>query len=264
MEILKLDNISSGYSNKEILKNVSFKVQRGEFIGVIGPNGAGKSTLMKTVTRVIKPFKGQIYLNNKNIYCFNFKEIARRIACVRQESFISFSYKVRDIVMMGRFPYQSLLAGESKEDVKVVNEMLKLTDCDKLSDREILNLSSGEKQRVVIARALAQEPEILFLDEPTSYLDIGHQMQIFNLLKKLNKEKNITIISILHDLNLAAEYCDKLLLLNNGEIIRYDLPSNVLDYKLLEEIYNTLVVVKENPISNKPYVVLVSGNRQNK
>jgi len=258
---LKLENINSGYGKNVVLKDINFQVKEGEFIGVIGPNGAGKSTLFRTITRIIRPFSGQIYVKEEEIKNLSYKELAKRIACVSQESFIPFSYKVWDIVMMGRFPYQTILKGETDEDIDIVKRTLNLTDTELFRFRDILSLSSGERQRVMIARALVQEPEVLFLDEPTSHLDIGHQMQIFNILKKINREQKMTIVAILHDLNLAAEYCDKLLLLDKGRIFKFDTPQNVLNYKLLEAVYNTLVIVKQNPISNKPYVIVVSKGK---
>jgi len=262
MKHLILKNVNSGYPDKIVLEDINFDVKSGEFIGIIGPNGAGKSTLLKTITRIIKPIKGEIYLRKKRLENFSYKDFAKRIACVSQEDFIPFSYNVYDMVMMGRFPYQPILTGERPKDKDIVENMLDITDTISLASRDILSLSAGEKQRVIIARALAQEPEILFLDEPTSHLDIGHQVKIFDILKDLNQKQGVTIVSILHDLNLASEYCDKLLLLNKGRIAKYDMPDEILDYRLLEEVYDTLVVVKKNPISNKPYVVLVPGSNK--
>jgi iron complex transport system ATP-binding protein len=258
MPILEFKNVSCGYGKKEILKNVSFKIKKGQFIGIIGPNGAGKSTLINTATRIIKSFGGMISVKNKYLQNYGYKELAKIISCVRQENFFSFPYKVKDMVMMGRFPHQSFIEKFPCKDEEIVNEALIFTDTNYLKKRHMLDLSTGEKQRVMIARALAQQPEILFLDEPTSHLDIGHQVKIFDMLNKLNKQKGLTVFCVLHDLNLASEYCDKLMLLNSGKIIKFDVPNKVIDYNLLEKTYDTLLVVKNNPVSGKPYVVPVS------
>ncbi|MFC1508776.1 ABC transporter ATP-binding protein [Candidatus Omnitrophota bacterium] len=250
-------NVSSGYGDKEVLKDVTFSIKEGDFVGVIGPNGSGKSTLLRTATKVIIPFKGEVCLDKKKVEDFSLNEIARVVSVVSQDTTFMFPFKVIDLVLMGRIPYISKLGFESKEDLKIASHVLKCVDAVHLKDRFIDELSGGERQRVIIAKALAQEPRILFMDEPTTHLDIGHQVEIFFLLRRLNKESNLTVIAILHDLNLASEYCDELILLSEGRIRAKGTPDKVLDYNIIEEVYKTPVIVKENPVTLRPHVFLV-------
>ena len=251
-------DVTSGYGHKEVLKDVKFSIDRKEFIGIIGPNGSGKSTLLRTATKIIKPSKGEIYLEKKRLDDISLKELSKSVAVVPQGTMTTFPFKVMDMVLMGRIPYiENRLGLESKEDIRIAYESLKSVDALGLEDRFIDELSGGERQRVIIAKALAQKPKILFLDEPTTHLDIAHQIEIFSLLKKLNTETGLTIVTILHDLNLASDYCDKLILLSEGRIKKQGAPVEVLDYKTIEEVYKTCVIVKENPITFRPHVFLV-------
>ena len=250
-------DVTSGYGKTEILKDVTFSIDPRDFIGIIGPNGSGKSTLLRTATKVLEPFKGEVYLQKKRLREISLKDMARLAAVVPQDTLFMFPFKVLDVVLMGRIPYISRLGFESKEDLRIAFEALERVDAIHLRDRFIDELSGGERQRVVIAKALAQKPKILFLDEPTTHLDISHQIEIFSLLKKLNKESGLSVVAILHDLNLASLYCDRLILLSEGRIKKYGTPSEVLDYKIIEEVYKTQVIVKENPITSRPHVFLV-------
>jgi len=261
-EFLKINNLHAGYLDKTIIKDVSFSVNKGEFIGILGPNGAGKSTLLKAMSRTVKPSSGNILYQGKDIYKSSLNETARLIAVVPQDTLIVFEYLVWDIVMMGRIPYLKKLMSQAQEDLEITQRCLQLTKTQELADRYINELSAGERQSVIIAKALAQEPELLLLDEPTSHLDISHQIQIFDLIKGLSKKENLTVIAVLHDLNLASEYCDRLLLMNNGEIVVQGAPTEVIDYKIIEKVYKTVVVVGKNPISKKPYVFLVPDRQR--
>ena len=250
-------DVTSGYGKTEILKDVTFSIDPRDFIGIIGPNGSGKSTLLRTATKVLEPFKGEVYLEKKKLKEISLKEMARLAAVVPQDTLFMFPFKVLDVVLMGRIPYISRLGFESKEDLRIAFEALERVDAIHLRDRFIDELSGGERQRVVIAKALAQKPKILFLDEPTTHLDISHQIEIFSLLKNLNKESGLMVVAILHDLNLASLYCDQLILLSEGSIKKHGTPSEVLDYKTIEEVYKTQVIVKENPVTARPHVFLV-------
>jgi iron complex transport system ATP-binding protein len=257
MNILEVENISAGYFDKAIIKDINFSVKKGEFVGVIGPNGAGKSTLTRALTRVLRPSKGSIRYDGKDIYAISLNEAARSIAVVPQDTLIVFEFLVWDIVMMGRIPYINKFKKVTERDLEVIERCLNLTNTKGLSARFINELSAGERQRVIIAKALAQEPGLLVLDEPTSHLDISHQIEIFDLIKKLSRDEALTVIAVLHDLNLAAEYCDRIILMNEGQIFAQGAPKEVLNYKTIEKVYKTVVVVGENPISKKPYVFLV-------
>ena len=250
-------DVWAGYGNVEILKNVSFNIEKGDFTGIIGPNGSGKTTILRTATRIIKPFKGEIFLEEKNLADMPLKELATIAAVVPQDTVFIFPFRVIDVVLMGRIPYINRFGFESKKDLRIALEALEFVDALHLKDRFIDELSGGERQRVIIAKAIAQQPKILFLDEPIIHLDIGHQVQTFELLRKMNRDSGLTIVSILHDLNLASDYCDKLILLDNGMIKSKGAPEEVLDYKTIEDVYKTFVIIKENPLTSRPHVFLV-------
>jgi len=258
--ILEIKDLVSGYDAREVVRGVSFVLQRGSFIGIIGPNGAGKTTLLKSISRMLKPKKGAIFYQGKDISSFRIKELARHLAVIPQDLEIPFSFTVGEFVKMGRFPHLGRFQKFKRHDHEAVEKALILTDTEGIAERKINELSAGEKQRVIIAQGLAQEPELLLLDEPTSHLDITHQVQILNLLKRLNIENNLTVMAILHDLNLASEFCKELILMHNGRIHKMGLPQDVLTYRNIEDVYKTVVIVKENPLSGKPYVFVVPKN----
>lgn len=259
--LLKINNLCGGYYKETIIKDISLEIKKGDFMGIIGPNGSGKTTMLRLMSRVLVPQKGSITLEDKDITRMGLKEFAQKVSFVPQDTIINFSFSVLEIVLMGRIPHLKRLQLETKEDYAIAEKSLIMTDALYLKDKRIDELSSGERQRVIIAKALTQEPVLLFLDEPTSHLDIGHQIQILDLLKRLNHQNNLTIVMVLHDLNLAAEYCNRVVLLNEGKIFKEGAPSEVLTYQNIEAVYKTVVVVIDNPITAKPYVILVSGEK---
>lgn len=259
--LLKVDKLFGGYGREIIVKDISFDIKRGEFLGIIGPNGSGKSTLLRLMSRVLCSQEGMISFENKDITKMKLKELCQKVAFVPQDTLISFSFSVWEIVLMGRIPHLKRLQLETKKDFAVAENSLSLTDSLQLKDKRIDHLSAGERQRVIIAKALTQEPVLLLLDEPTSHLDIGHQIEILDLLRKLNREQNLSIVMVLHDLNLASEYCNRIILLNEGQIFKSGSPDEVLTYQNIEAVYKTIVVVNKNPISSKPYVILVSKEK---
>ncbi len=256
--MLEIKNLSCGYGLKMILEDINLSIKKGELLGIIGPNGSGKTTLLRAITRIIKPRTGGVYLEGKNIWQMGFKELAKRIAVVPQDLWVN-SMSMEEFVLLGRIPhYRKFQFLETNEDIEIAQKALKLTDTFKLKGRLLLEISGGERQLVFIARALAQEPKLLLLDEPTTHLDITHQVKILDLIKKLNKEFNLTVIMVLHDLNLASEYCQRLVLINEGRIHKIGPPEEMLNYQVIEDVYKTVVVVKKNPISSRPYMLLVS------
>lgn len=259
--LLTINNLTGGYHKEAIIKGLSLKIEKGDFIGIIGPNGSGKTTLLRLISRVLVPYQGSISLEEKDIYGMDLKTFCRKVAFVTQDTAINFPFTALEIVLMGRIPHLRRMQAETKKDFTIAEISLSATDALNLKEKKIDELSSGERQRVIIAKALAQEPVLLFLDEPTSHLDIGHQIQILDLLKKLNREKGLTIAMVLHDLNLASEYCNRIVLLNDGRIFKEGSPETVLTYQNIEAVYKTIVVVEKNPITAKPFVILVS--RQN-
>jgi len=260
--LLKIKNLYGGYRKKDIIRGLSFEVNEGDFFVIIGPNGSGKTTLFRLATRVLKIKSGNIIYKGTDILHMRLKEFCSRVAFVSGDISAGFPITVMEFVLMGRIPHLKRLQFETKKDIEIAQEKLILADALHLKDKCIDELSAGERQRVVIARALAQEPELLFLDEPTSHLDIGHQVQILDLLKRLNKKNNLTIVMILHDLNLASAYSNRIALLDKGVIFKEGGPEEVLTYQNIEAVYKTLVLVNSNPLNGKPNVVLVPGEKQ--
>ncbi len=259
--LLKINDVSAGYYKEDVVKDISLDINQADFLGIIGPNGSGKTTLLRLATRVLRPRIGQIYFKAENIFQMDLKEFCRNVAFVSQDVGTNFSFTVREVVLMGRIPHLKRLQFETKKDIKIVEEAMSLSDTLNLKEKMMDELSAGERQRVIIAMALAQEPTLLFLDEPTSHLDIGHQIQVLDLLKRLNRQNNLTIAMVLHDLNLASAYCNRIVLLDNGSIFKEGSPEQVLTYQNIEAVYKTIVLVNNNPITGRPNVVLVPGEK---
>lgn len=255
-EFLELRNISAGYGEKIILKDISFKVEKGEFIALIGPNGAGKTTLFRTLLGIIPALKGEIIFKGQNFSSLSLAYRAKHIASLPQMYIHNIHLRVEEFILLGRFPYLDRFRRVSSSDIQITHEVIELLELGELKKMYVNELSGGDLQRVLIAQALVQQPELLLLDEPTTHLDIGHQIEIMDILYNLN-QKGLTIITVLHDLNLASEYCQRLILLNKGRMVKDGTPHEVLDYRVIEEVYNTTVVVKENPYSKKPFLILI-------
>ena len=268
--ILQVDNLCLGYQKENILQDISFSINRGEFISVIGPNGSGKTTLIKAISKYITPRQGGIYLNGKNIQSLSGKELARDIAVVMQSA-DPVAMSVEDYVLLGRLPFmEKFQFFESRKDIEIVRNYMALTDILKLKTSRMNEISGGERQLASIARALTQSPSLLVLDEPTSHLDITHQVQILDLISSLKQKLSLTVLMVLHDLNLAAEYSDRLILLNkpkvkhnlkSSTIYKIGTPDEVITESSIHEVYNTRVIVRNNPVSSKPCVFLVNQNQ---
>jgi iron complex transport system ATP-binding protein len=275
--ILKIDNLSFGYQKEFILRDISFSINRGEFISIIGPNGSGKTTLIKAVSKFITPQKGTVYLNGDNLQNMPGQELAKHIAVVMQSA-DPVNMSVEDYVLLGRLPFlKKFQFFETKKDIETASKYMALTDILKLKTAKMSEISGGERQLASIARALTQSPSLLILDEPTSHLDITHQVQILDLISSLKQELSLTVLMVLHDLNLAAEYSDRLILLNNqtikpdlnvtrnlkgrpkkgSTIFKTGTPEEVITESSIQEVYNTRVIVEKNPVSRKPCIFLV-------
>lgn len=244
---LKVKNLNFNIDNVDILKDISFDIPKGSFVGVIGPNGSGKSTLLKNIYRLYKPSSGSILLDNKDISKMKHKECAKEIAVLAQESTSYFDFTVLQIVKMGRYPYKSIFEDYSKLDFQIVDEMLKKVGLENHREREFSSLSGGEKKRTLIARALVQNTDFLILDEPTNHLDIGYQIQLMDLVKSLN----ITTLAAIHDMNLAAMYCDYLIVMKDGRIYDIGTIEKVITAKMLKEVFGVNAYVGINPINKK-------------
>jgi iron complex transport system ATP-binding protein len=256
--MIRMEKIQCGYGPRIVLDGVDLEIKKGEFVGIIGPNGSGKTTVLRAITRLIKPVRGKIYLEDRDIYTLNHKEVAQKLAVVSQNLPV-ITMTVKEFVLLGRVPYyNNLQFFEDKQDLIAADRAMAMTDTDRLKDHFMSEMSGGEVQLAFIARAIAQEPSLLLLDEPTAHLDITHQVSILDLIKRLNRQYNLTVIIVLHDLNLASEYCDRLVLMDNGRIKKTGTPEEVLTYEDIEEVYHTVVVVEKNPLSGKPFVLVVS------
>ncbi|SES35064.1 iron complex transport system ATP-binding protein [Psychrobacillus sp. OK032] len=246
-DILQLQQLEFTVEEKQILKNISLTINEGKFIGIIGPNGSGKTTMLKIVYRHLKQTSGSVTLHEKEIWDIPPKKLAQQMAVVSQDSPVLFDFTVKELVMMGRTPYKKWLSTDNSEDFNIVEKSMKLANVFHLADCTLNNLSGGEKKRVMLARALAQQTNILVLDEPTNHLDIEHQLNLMDLVKDLP----ITIIAALHDLNLAAAFCDEVIVMNDGTVYMQGTPQQVLTKQTLEEVFRVQVGVSTNPYTNK-------------
>ncbi|MEA3475680.1 MAG: ABC transporter ATP-binding protein [Candidatus Cloacimonadota bacterium] len=253
--MIKIKNLSFQYDRDIVLKNISLEIKKHDFIGIIGPNGAGKSTLLKCLSGFLKSKEGKIFLGDKPVESYEKIELAKQVSVVTQQSYYEFDFYVKDIVLMGRFPYLRFWQNFRKSDEKATKNTLKELELSHLANRRLSELSGGEFQLVMIARALNQDTDILLLDEPAAHLDIHHQIRIFSILKKLNLEQKKTIISVSHNINLAAEFCDKILILADGEIADFGKVKEVINEKQLSKIYQVPVRVVNNPFTEKPNIV---------
>ncbi|MFQ6066523.1 MAG: ABC transporter ATP-binding protein [bacterium] len=248
---LRINNIACRYEAANVLENINFAAKGGDFVGVIGPNASGKSTLLRSISRVLKPHIGTVLLNERDVYTLKSSEIAKTLAVVPQESVIGFAFTVLEVVLMGRTPHLNRFQIEGRKDLTIAKKAMELTNAWHLAEKPINTLSGGEKQRVIIARALAQEPKVLLLDEPTHHLDINYQIEILDLIKRLNKEERMVVIAVFHDLNIASQYCDRLILLYQGGIFAAGEARDVLTQKNIEKVYGIKVTVKEDDISGR-------------
>lgn len=252
---LELENVHAGYDQREILQGITIEVGGGEFVGIIGPNGCGKTTLLRTISRSLKPTSGHILLDEKNVYSIAAREFARKVGVVPQETWVAFEFTVIEVVMMGRTPWLGRFAIETNRDRQIALESLRQTGTESLQDRPANALSGGERQRVILARALAQEPEVLLLDEPTSHLDINHQFETMDLVRSLNRKRGLTVVAVLHDLNLAAQYCDRIFMLKDGVIRAQGTPEQVITAQNIMDVYGAVVWVRKHPATHRPYVI---------
>ena len=230
--MLKIKDFKIGYDDKVIVKDFSLHVKKGDMLTIIGPNGSGKSTVLKAVGRLLKPMDGVVYLDGKLLQEMNNKEIAKEMACLSQHNSAPKDMTIRKIVSFGRNPHKNWFQGLNKEDEDIVTWAIEKTNLSHMENKNISDISGGERQRAWIAMALAQKPKVLLLDEPTTYLDINNQIEILELVKELNEKLNLTVVMVLHDLNQAAKYSSEVLVLKNGEIKAQGKPEEILDKKI--------------------------------
>lgn len=253
--MLHVRDLGVSYGTQPALRGVSFSLSQGELLGVVGPNGAGKSTLIRAITRVLSLVSGTITVQGQDVRAISQRRLAQMVAVVPQNPTLPEAFTALEIVLMGRTPYLGLLQMEGKRDMAIVMASMKWTDTWRFGGRRLGELSGGERQRVVIARALAQEPSLLLLDEPTAHLDLGHQAAIFDLIRERVRRTPIAALAVVHDLTLAAQYCDRLLMLHQGEVVAEGKPEEVLTAPRIQEVYQTPVRVMAHPDSGRPVVL---------
>ncbi|MFF5994894.1 ABC transporter ATP-binding protein [Lysinibacillus sp. KU-BSD001] len=246
-------NLSYAIGQATILQNVSVHVKERELVGLIGPNGSGKSTLLKNMYRMLQPNEGQVFLFGEDMLTKPAKAVAKQLAVVGQETPVLFEFTVRDLVAMGRTPHKRLIERDTVEDRQIVEQSMEQTGIAHLSERHFSSLSGGEKKRVIVARALAQQAQVMVLDEPTNHLDIQHQLQLMDLIRSLP----ITIMVALHDLNIAATYCDKIYVMKKGEVVAYGTPLEVLTPALLRDVFGVHAEIGIHPITKKPQLFYI-------
>ncbi|MBY7142306.1 ABC transporter ATP-binding protein [Virgibacillus sp. NKC19-3] len=253
-----VDHVSFSIQEKQIISDIHFQAKSGQLVGIIGPNGCGKSTLLKNIYRLYKPDCGRIMLDHKNMNEIPSKEVAQKLAVVSQEPAGIFDFSVREIVLMGRAPHKKMMESDSLKDQNIAEKALHQVGLDSYGDRSITTLSGGEKQRVMVARALTQQARVLVLDEPTNHLDIDHQLQLMDLVKTLN----VTVITALHDLNMASSYCDWIYVMNHGEIVKSGTPETVLTEAILQEVFRVNTHIIKHPITGKTHITFLSSASQ--
>lgn len=237
--MIKLENISFSYNKKkEFIQDLSLEFKSGEITTILGPNGSGKSTLLHMMSTYLKPKSGKIYLGDKDLGKLKQKEIAKYISCVYQENEAPDDITVRDLVSFGRNIYSNVKKEDKEENKRMIDFALKATGIEEIQDKKVINLSGGQKQRAFIAMSLAQNTEVLLLDEPTTYLDIYHQIEILEVVKSLNEKYNITIVMVLHDLNQAINYSHNIVIMKNGNLIKQGKATEVLNEQTIKDVYN--------------------------
>lgn len=253
-----LNNLNFRYNEKDVIKNINISFERNKFYSILGPNGSGKTTLLKSILKALPTKDKTIYIDDFDINTYKNKDLAKKMSSVPQNTNLEFDFTSFDVVLMGRSPHLKRFERESSKDYKIVKEAMNITNTWHLKDKYINQLSGGERQKVIVARALAQESNIILLDEPISNLDIQNQIDIMDTLKFLNRE--VTIISVLHDLNLASQYSDFIFLLKDGEIFCKGIPEKVFTIDNLKYVYNINTYIIKNPLTGKPHVIPISEN----
>jgi len=249
--MLKIEDLRFSYKDKPVLDGVDLEIRPGEVIGIIGPNGCGKTTLLKHLNRNLHPAVGRVLLDDRDIEKMSKSDIARYVAVVPQSNEIHFSFTVRDIVTMGRMPFLEKFGGESSDDLRKIDGAMEKTNIMEFADRFINTMSGGERQRVIIARALAQTPEIILLDEPTLHLDISNQFDVLDLVKRLSAEDGLTVVIVSHDLPMVVRYCDRIVMLKDHRIFAAGPPEEVLTPENMRQIFNIDAVFEKDPVTEQ-------------
>lgn len=253
--VIKAKQLVFGYKDQEVLKQLDIEIPAGAFTAVVGPNGCGKTTFVKQLIKSLKPQSGELFLFGKPLAGYSYKTLGKMVAYVPQATQIGFDFTVEEVVMMGRYPHLKRFQSEQHKDRDIVEKAMKATGVWALKDKFANELSGGEQQRVVVARALAQEPKLLILDEPISHLDLHHQVELMELIRNLSKEQGITVVAIIHDLNLAMDYSDYVMMMSGGKVHAFGEPQVTISAESIRSIYNLEVCMIENPVTGNPHVI---------
>jgi len=251
---VSLQKLSFSYRTQAVLQDIDLEIPQQSHLALIGPNGSGKTTLLRVMSKALRPQQGTVMLDGQPLAGFSARTLAQKLAVISSEQHFEFPFSVADVVAMGRFPHLNRLERMSDRDWEIVDEAMERTCVGDFRNRSISQLSSGEKQRVLIARAIAQQPSILMLDEPNAHLDINHQIAIFNLLRTLNRQHRMTVIVVLHDLSAAAAFCETMVLVHRGRIVRTGTAAEVITKELIQQTYGAEVVVFPSPVGGGPQI----------
>lgn len=257
--MISLRNITAGYAGTPVLEDITLDIAAGQFVGLIGPNGSGKTTLLRVMSGVLPAWKGEACLRGRNLREMRRRDVAQVVAHLLQDRAVGLPFSVREMVLMGRSPHLPRFGRETRRDRAIAQSAMDLADVSRLADQSVTEISGGERQRAFIAMCLAQQPQILLLDEPTTHLDIGHQLTTLDLIGRLTRQAGMTVVAVFHDLNLAAEYSDSLILLNGGRTAAIGPPADVLTRDMILNVYGAKVLVQRNPVSHRPCVVLTAA-----
>jgi len=252
--MISAKNLKVGYEEKIIIDDLSITVNKGEVVSIIGPNGCGKSTLLKTLSRMIKPVSGNVYIEDKDIKTMKNKKISQKICLLSQHNNAPMDLTVEELVYFGRIPHKKWYETKSPEDKEIVDWAIENTGLKKYQNTPIGALSGGERQRAYIAQALCQKPDVLLLDEPTTYLDISYQLEVMELVRTINEKFNITIVMVLHELNQASKYSDRLIIMKKGCIVSDGCPNKIVNKEVIKDVYNIECDIDKDPITNKPRI----------
>jgi len=249
--VLSLKKVGFRYDGFWAIRDLDLDVKPGELLAVLGPNGSGKSTLLKVVDGILPPQEGEVLLKDRPVSGYTRSDVAKEVAMVAQETHFYFSFSALEVVLMGRFQF------EGARDMEAASRALQATQCLDLAERSIHELSGGEKQRVLIARALAQEPTVILLDEPTSFLDLRFKKEIFDLISSLTHERGLSVVVVSHDIDLASQYCDRMVMLKDGRVYSTGVPDEVITASNIKAVYECSVIVDKNPAAGSPRVSLI-------
>jgi len=260
---LEMQNVTLGYSHHPVMEGITFKASPGQLVGLIGPNGSGKSTIIKALSNLIRPASGKILVDKREINTISRRDLACMVGVVPQLPLLPSTFSAFEIVLMGRNPHLGLFQSESRHDWELARQAMEKTGTSPLANRHVNELSGGEIQCILIARVLVQETMAILLDEPTANLDIGRQTEILDLIKKLCRDNNLTVLAALHDLNLAAQYCDRLLLIDQKHIHAQGTPAEVITDTNIKQVYGAENCVFTHPVNGLPTVLLSAGKSKN-